>query len=214
MLTTHSLAELDTLISKLNFECGLDEKLNILTTKVAVNPTLPRRSEELNFFRFRGKQLKLMEKLFLGIILWYCPPEIRILGFLELERVWGEEKREWLATLTTSKLFALGTLLEQDKYNDNDLEGNFFKEEYFRALIQKLPNSLRKRNSKARELVRRRGHRDSAAGWKVYKGPNKIKFSELITEEELVQQQVELELRTHYFLRQVESRVFNELYGT
>jgi hypothetical protein len=179
-----------------------------------MNPTIPIRSEELNYFRFRGKSLKLMEKLFLGILLWYCSDEIRVLGLLELERVWGEEKREWLATLTNSKSFALGTLLEQDKYNDNDIQGNFLKKSYFEALLQKLPITFKRKRVRARELVRRRGHRDSAAGWKVYKGPNKIKFDLIISEDELVRQQVELAQRTHCFLRQVEHRVYEDLTGT
>lgn len=203
MLTSTSLEALNSRIDKLYNEVGAEE-LNLLTAKVSMNPTL-RKGEELNFFRFRGN-LSLRDKLFLGTILWFVPDEIRVLGQLWLEENWGGERKEWIAVLTTSKVTALGLILVQDDFNDNDLWGNYLTESFFRLLIAKFPRSLSRMRRKARPTVRRRGHRDSAGG-REYHGPNRIDFSKIISEEEYFLREMELEQKIALLRQEIDARL-------
>lgn len=203
MLSTTSLKSLKLRIDELYQKLGTEE-LKLLTAKVSMNPTLLK-GEELNSFRFRGI-LTLRDKLFLGILLWYVPNEIRVLGQLWLEENWGGERREWIAVLNTSKVTALGLILVQDDFNDNDLWGNYLTENYFRLLIAKFPKKLKRIRKRSRPTVRRRGHRDSAGG-REYHGPNKIDFSKIISEEEYLLKESELELRIQNLRRDIDARL-------
>lgn len=206
MLSSTSLKELDLRFDELIKKEGTEE-LNLLTVEVSMSPTL-RKGAELNFFRFRGS-LTLREKLFLGIIFWYIPDEIRVLAQIELERIWGGERREWLAVLNTSKVTALGLLLVQDELGDNDVWGNYLKEKFFKRLFSKFPKKLWYLRKKARPLVRRRGHRDSTGG-REYHGPNRLDFNKVITEEEYLLKEEELDRKIHDLRKIIENRLASE----
>jgi len=207
MLNTTTLGQLDQRFDELFKAVGAVE-LNLLTAKVSMNPNL-QKGVELNFFRFRGN-LSLRDKLFLGVLVWYIPDEIRVLAQLWLEEHWGGERKEWIAVLTTSKLTALGLLLVQDELGDNDVWGNYLTERYFKLLIAKFPKTLKRQRPKARALVRRRGHRDSAGG-REYHGPNRIDFSKIISEEEVFLRRSLLEQKIETLRHQIDDRLSYEI---
>lgn len=209
MLESTTLEALDREFQRLYDKFGA-EKLNDLTTKVAVGPDPLQKGLELNYFRFRGNSTK-EDKLLLGIFLWYCPPEIRVLGQFELERTWPETDEAWLAALTASKELALGTLLVQTKFNDNDFWGNIITEKHVKTLFNRFPKRLWKRRKQAQTKVRRRGHRDSAGGSSSFFGkPNKIDFSKIISEEEYLREQELKEQEISQFLATVLVRLYLE----
>lgn len=214
MLESSTLTQLEEFFSRWSQNSPVREKFILLSTKVSMNPTLQlEKGWELNHFRFKG-HLKLKEKLILGVILWYLPDEIRVLGQLELERIWGGERKEWLAMLINSKLLALGLLLEQDAYNDNDLWGNLLTESFLSRILLRFPVDLKKKRSRAQLPQRRRGHRDSGGERKIYLGPNRIDFNKLKTPLQLEKERILLEIRISDFREQIERRIVQERYKT
>lgn len=212
MLKGTTLNQLEDFFSKWSQSLEVQRKTILLSTKVSMNPTLQlEKGWELNHFNFK-RHLKLKEKLILGILLWYLPDEIRVLGQLELERIWGGERKEWKAMLTTSKLVALGLLLEQDAFNDNDLWGNILTEKFLRRILLCFPDDLKKKRRRAHPPQRRRGHRDSGGERKIYLGPNRIDYNKLKTPLQVERERISLELRIFDLREQIERRIIKERY--
>lgn len=162
MLNNDSFQSLDEKLERV-FSVLFDEKSLIsLTNQVAMNPTLLK-GEELNLFTSLGSNgVKLKDKVVLAMLSWYLPKEIGCLLNLRLEEIWGNERLDLKETLLDSKFYALGTILVQDLWNDNDFYGNILESNYLKRLVFKYFHSLhlKRVRKRARLTVRRRGHRD------------------------------------------------------
>jgi hypothetical protein len=174
-----------------------------------MNPTLLK-GEELNLFTgLKTEGTKLKEKILLALFSWYAPKEIGVLLNLRLCEIWGEERRDLKETLLDSKLFALGALLVQDKWNENDFFGNILTEEEFEGLFQRVFRScrLKRIRKRARPTVRRRGHRDGGRKEKCRsfdqsRRPEKLlEPLELILQEEVQEEQRILQFKLKIKLR-------------
>jgi hypothetical protein len=81
-------------------------------------------------------KLKLKEKILLGVLLWYFPEEIKSTVWLWLDEHWGPNEREVKEVLLTSKSWALGYILVQDKWSDNDFFGNILVKSTIKFLLR------------------------------------------------------------------------------
>lgn len=80
-----------------------------------------------DFTKFRCPELKLDEKIALGVISWYAPEELKWLIQFWIQENWGGEHHEVKDIILTSKSLALGYLLVQDRFNDSDFFGNHLR---------------------------------------------------------------------------------------
>jgi hypothetical protein len=104
----------------------------------------------------------LNEKILLGLIQWYMPDEIRVLTSLWLDEHWGSEHKTEKSDLLSSKLAALGFLLEQDRWNERDFFGNILRVKLIWYFLDEKRSFFQNRNDlpRVKKKVYRRGYND------------------------------------------------------
>lgn len=152
--------------------------------------------------------LKLSEKIILGVLQWYMPKELRCLINLWLEENWGSEFRDVKAVLIHSKKTALGYCLISDRWNDRDFFGNILsKNNGYKSFVRiKLK---RKKRQKPKRVVRRRGYNDKGFRSPEHKSVGyyheKLRS---VTEQILLEEQVKLQ--TEHLFEEINKRYFAE----
>jgi hypothetical protein len=89
------------------------------------------------------------------------PEELRFTTNLWLEEHWGGEHKEVKTVVLTSKASALGYLLVQEKWGDNDFFGNILQKSLLRNILKM---NLKYRTVKRpKEKIRKRGYNDKGS---------------------------------------------------
>lgn len=136
------------------------EKCEFLRKSVVVGPKSYERPFELKIVNKRLS--KLNDKILLGVLHWYLPKEISVLMNLWLEENWGGEFLEVKTAVLTSKKSALGYLLVNDRWNENDFLGNILKEKRVESILSGF-HIFWYENPHPKRTVRRRGYNDKGS---------------------------------------------------
>lgn len=159
-MLTCSREHLNLRIERVLLRCGdLERSLEILSDKVAiVSDTL---SSSIDITTVRLPNCKsLNQKIFLGILSWYLPEEVRFPVVLWLDQHWGVEKKEVKDIILTSKIYALAWLQVQERWNEYDLFGNYLNERFLKGIFWRL-DFVRKNEHVGKQYNGWcRGHRD------------------------------------------------------
>jgi hypothetical protein len=125
MLET-SFEQLDSDFREFYQEFG-EFRIKELSLQLRDSPTQYTQYPDYDFTNFHFKTNKKKDLIFLSILSWYFPEDIRIIFQLSLEEHWA--KIDSLSVerkiLLTSKAFALAWCLLIGEWNDNDFYGNY-----------------------------------------------------------------------------------------
>lgn len=198
MLKTTSLYDLD---SKLETFCetqlgSLTKELRLLVLDVPKHQESELPLYDLTKIRLESEviKLKLKEKILLGVLLWYFPEEIKSTIWLWLDEHWGPNEKEVKEVILTSKSWALGYLLVQDKWSDRDFFGNILSRNTIKFLLrfERDPKSffVKFSNKKVKKYTGWcRGHQD------VRRNPLSVNPNEYITDTLAQKLRLEAELQ-------------------
>lgn len=130
------------------------------------------------------KNLKLNEKILLGVIHWYMPEELRVLTNLWLSKSWGGEFEEVRDVLLHSKDYALTYLLVSDRWNERDFFGNVLKENNLKNILRFYVRKIKK--SPVKRKVWRRGYQDHGSLRPQHLPEPVFDYRKLLSVEELI----------------------------
>lgn len=139
---------------------NMGERCKSLRNHVVDNSALEFSTLELNGFILKTRKLK--DKIVLGIMHWYMPLELKVIVNLWLEENWGPELKEVKEVLLTSKEMALGWILVQEFWNNNDFFGNIACASRLERICR-LMSLPKKRTSQPRKKTFRRGYNDKGS---------------------------------------------------
>lgn len=166
------------------YERHFSKKMKKLQTQLLVkSDTID--NVTVDFTQFQISQLKLDELIALSVISWYTPEEIGYLLRLWLMENWGSNYKEVEDIVLTSKRLALGYLLVQNRFSNNDFFGNIL-----RSLAKKINSNyfdfLHLKQGKVEKYTGYcRGYGESGT-WSPHQ-PEKAIRKSLLTQEQIVE---------------------------
>lgn len=184
-LTLSKLDEtLESFVSK-----NLSEEIQRLRTHLSDSPTQLYRYYQFDFSNlFCGRNLKLDEKIILGVLHWYFHDEIRFVFNLWLEENWGADFVEIRDVILDSKETALGYLLINDRWNNHDFFGNILVQKRIGCLLTNFKwKPLRNTSKTKRYTGYCRGYRES--GRVSLHQPEKAIRKKLLTVSEVLERE-------------------------
>lgn len=194
-----TLDQLDQSVNKF-FDKYFSERCECLRTHLSVSPTQSIDGFQYDLTTLVAKDLKLKEKILIGITHWYFPVEIRFLFHLWLSENWGAEAQEIRDLLLTSKSTALGYLIIQEDFNESDFFGNILSKTKKDLLLRF--NFKRLSNKRVKKYTGYcRGYRESGL-WTPHQ-PEKALRKRLLTLDEIEERERIQQQKFDYLLNKI-----------